>query len=63
MKMDYEQNIGKLNEIYDDKKEKLMNENMENELNKIIEENEKIKKENFEIIKSLEDLQNLNNKN
>ena len=61
MKIDYKQDIDKLNNIYNTKKENIMNKTFENELKKIIEENEKIKKENFEIIKSLEDLKILNN--
>ena len=61
IKIDYKQDIDKLNNIYNTKKENIMNKTFENELNTIIEENEKIKKENFEIIKSLEDLKSLNN--
>ena len=61
MKIDYKQDIDKLNNICITKKENITNKTFENELKKIIEENEKIKKENFEIIKSLEDLKILNN--
>ena len=58
---EYDNQIKKLNELYNDKKEKIFIESIDNETRTLIEENEKIKNENDSIIQSLNDLQDLNN--
>ena len=57
---EYDNEIKKLNELYNDKKEKIFIESIDNETKTLIEENEKIKNENDNIIQSLNDLPDLN---
>jgi hypothetical protein len=58
---EYDNEIKKLNELYNDKKEKIFIESIDNETKTLIEENKKIKNENDNIIQSLDDLPDLSN--
>ena len=56
---DYDNEIKQLDEFYNDKKQEIFNENIDNETKKLMEENKKLKDENNDIIQALNDLPDL----